>query len=42
MAIARPLPHYGAQSYLAFDGSKLLTRGVWPVDVRAVRVVKEP
>ena len=42
IAIARPLPHYGAQSYLTFEGSKLLTRGVWPVDVPAVRVVKEP
>jgi aminopeptidase N len=42
IAIARPLPHYGAQSYLTFEGSKLLTRGVWPVDVPAVPVVKEP
>jgi hypothetical protein len=29
-ALARPLPHYGAQSYLIFDGAKLLERGVWP------------
>ena len=41
-ALSRPLPHYGAQSYLTFDGAKVLMRGVWPADVPAVRVVKEP
>jgi hypothetical protein len=41
-ALSRPLPHYGAQSYLTFEGSKMLTRGVWPAEVPAVRVVKEP
>jgi hypothetical protein len=41
-ALSRPLPHYGAQSYLTFEGAKMLTRGVWPADVPAVRVVKEP
>ena len=41
-AIARPLPHYGAQSYLSFEGAKLLARGVWPADVPVVKVVKEP
>ena len=41
-ALSRPLPHYGAQSYLSFDGAKLVTRGVWPADVPAVRVVREP
>jgi aminopeptidase N len=29
-ALLRPLPHYGAQSWLQFDGSRLLARGVWP------------
>jgi aminopeptidase N len=29
-ALLRPLPHYGAQSWLRFDGSRLLARGVWP------------
>ena len=29
-ALARPLPHYGRQSYLAFDGAKAVERGVWP------------
>jgi hypothetical protein len=40
-AIVRPLPHYGAQSFLTFDGAKMLTRGVWPADVPSVRVVQE-
>lgn len=29
-ALARPLPHYGRQSWLVFDGSKAIERGVWP------------
>jgi hypothetical protein len=29
-AVARPLPHYGRQSWLVFDGSKAVARGVWP------------
>jgi aminopeptidase N len=29
-ALARPLPHYGRQSYLAFDGARAVERGVWP------------
>lgn len=41
-AIARPLPHYGAQSYLTFEGAKVLLRGQWPADVPSVRVVREP
>ena len=40
-ALSRPLPHYGAQSYLTFDGAKVLMRGVWPADVPAVRIVQE-
>jgi len=30
-ALARPLPHYGAQSWLVFDGRHALARGVWPL-----------
>ena len=30
-ALLRPLPHYGRQSWLVFDGGKLADRGVWPV-----------
>jgi len=29
-ALARPLPHYGRQSWVAFDGAKAIERGVWP------------
>ena len=29
-ALARPLPHHGRQSYIAFDGAKVVERGVWP------------
>jgi len=29
-ALARPLPHYGRQSWLVFDGAKVLDQGVWP------------
>jgi hypothetical protein len=29
-ALARPLPHLGAQSYAVFDGARSVARGVWP------------
>ncbi len=29
-ALGRPLPHYGRQSWLTFDGAKAIARGVWP------------
>jgi len=29
-ALARPLPHYGRQSWLVFDGAKAIARGTWP------------
>ena len=29
LALRRPLPHYGAQSYLVFEGSRAVERGVW-------------
>jgi len=29
-ALARPLPHYGQQSWLVFEGARALERGVWP------------
>jgi hypothetical protein len=29
-ALTRPLPHYGRQSYVVFDGGKTVDRGVWP------------
>jgi hypothetical protein len=30
LALLRPLPHYGRQSYLIFDGAKAVAQGVWP------------
>jgi len=39
-ALARPLPHYGAQSYLVFDGAKAIARGVWPAAARSVPVLR--
>ena len=30
-AMARPLPHYGGQSYVYFDGARARERGLWPV-----------
>ncbi|WP_177166577.1 M1 family metallopeptidase [Nitrosomonas sp. Nm51] len=30
-SLIRPLPHYGRQSYLVFDGRQAVERGVWPV-----------
>jgi aminopeptidase N len=29
-ALLRPLPHYGRQSWVVFDGAKASDRGVWP------------
>ncbi len=30
-ALLRPLPHYGGQSYVLFDDSSAVRKGVWPV-----------
>ena len=30
--LLRPLPHYGRQSYLVFDGAKVVDRGTWPAE----------
>ena len=37
-ALARPLPHYGGQSWLVFAGSKSVDRGTWPVSGVAVAI----
>lgn len=29
-ALLRPLPHYGKQSWLVFDGARAIDRGTWP------------
>ena len=30
--LLRPLPHYGSRSYITFDGSRALEKGVWQLD----------
>lgn len=30
--LMRPLPHYGSRSYVTFDGSRALQKGVWSVE----------
>jgi len=37
-AVTRPLPHYGRQSYVIFDGAKVVGRGSWPTRAQAVKV----
>ena len=37
-ALIRPLPHYGRQSYIAFDGRQAIEKGVWPMRVQKVMV----
>jgi aminopeptidase N len=41
-ALLRPLPHYGAQSYLVFEGSRVMRRGVWPPASRWMEVKRAP
>lgn len=37
-ALARPLPHLGAQSFALFEGARSVSRGVWPAQQRRVPV----
>jgi hypothetical protein len=37
-ALQRPLPHYGSQSWLVFDGSRALDKGVWATPGRLIPV----
>jgi hypothetical protein len=37
-ALVRPLPHYGRQSWLVFDGPKAVDRGVWPGEPVVYRI----
>jgi hypothetical protein len=41
-ALARPLPHYGRQSWLVFEGAKALDRGVWPARPQEVQIAEKP
>ena len=35
-ALTRPLPHYGRQSYVVFEGANAIERGAWPARVQVV------
>ncbi|HSG23977.1 MAG TPA: M1 family aminopeptidase [Azonexus sp.] len=41
-ALARPLPHYGGQSWLVFADSKSVDRGIWPVSGVSVAIKDAP
>lgn len=36
--LARPLPHYGRESFVVFDGAAAIERGTWPARVQTVSV----
>jgi hypothetical protein len=40
-ALLRPLPHYGRQSYLIFDGARAVERGIWPAQLPTWRFTEE-
>jgi hypothetical protein len=40
-ALLAPLPHYGAQSWLVFDGRRAVERGVWPAPGPLIAVQSE-
>ena len=37
-ALQRPLPHYGRQSWLLFEGAKVTDKGIWPARAERIRV----
>jgi hypothetical protein len=39
-SLQRPLPHYGRQSWLVFDGAKVIDRGVWPGESLSWRLTR--
>jgi hypothetical protein len=41
-ALQRPLPHYGSQSWLVFEGARALERGVWPAPGPLIPVRSAP
>ncbi|MGA8049848.1 MAG: M1 family aminopeptidase [Burkholderiales bacterium] len=38
--LERPLPHYGAQSFLAFEGARAIERGVWDAPGHLIPVTR--
>ncbi len=41
-ALARPLPHYGQQSYLVFEGARAIERGSWPAQPQVWDISRPP
>jgi aminopeptidase N len=39
-AMVRALPHLGAQSWLVFEGARIVARGIWPAPGRVVEVTR--
>jgi aminopeptidase N len=37
-AVVRPLPHYGSQSFVVFDGARAVDRGLWPPPASPLRL----
>ena len=37
-AVTRKLPHYGAKSFLVFDGGEVATSGIWPPGAKPLRI----
>lgn len=37
-ALIRPLPHYGRQSYIVFNGRNAIDKDVWPLQLQAVEI----
>ena len=35
VALSAPLPHYGRESYLVFEGARMIERGTWPAQPQA-------
>lgn len=40
-ALVRPLPHYGRQSYLVFEGRQAIVKGIWPTEPQKITVRSE-
>jgi aminopeptidase N len=38
-ALTTPLPHYGRESYLVFEGARMIERGTWPAQPQVWRIM---
>ncbi len=41
LALRRSLPHYGRQSYLAYDGTTVIKKGIWSAQSPTTKVILE-